>query len=48
MVKIKISYNTDAELEELLKLIAPILRKYKVSKNRDGNYKKAYAELEKM
>lgn len=48
MVKIKISYNTEEELAKLLKLLAPILKKYKVSKNMDGNFKKAYAELEKL
>lgn len=48
MVKIKISYNTDGELNELLKLLAPVLKNYKISKNREGNFKKAYAELEKI
>ena len=48
MIKIKISYNTDKELIKLLKLLAPVLKKHKISKNRDGNFKKAYAELENL
>lgn len=47
-VKIKISYSEDWELPEVLRLISPKLKSYKVSGNRDGRYKKAYAELEML
>ena len=43
-VKIKISYNTDEELEQIRKLLAPIFKDIKVARNKDGRYKKAYTE----
>lgn len=45
MVKIKISYNTDKELAGVLQLLAPLLKKYRVSKNREGRFKKAYIDM---
>lgn len=45
MVKIKISYNTDKELAKVIQLLAPILKKCKVSKNKEGNFKKAYIDV---
>lgn len=45
-VKIKISYNTDHELSGVIRLLSPVLKVYKVSRNKEGRYKKAYAELE--
>ena len=44
-VKIKISYNTEAELAGVIRQLAPVLESYKVSKNREGQFKKAYATL---
>ena len=44
-VKIKISYNTDEELEKVLKVLSPVLKTWKISRNKEGRYKKAYAEL---
>lgn len=44
-VKIKVSYNTDQELAGVIRLLTPALIDYKVSRNKDGRYKKAYAEL---
>lgn len=45
-VKIKVSYNTDQELAGVIRLLSPVLKDYKVSRNKEGRYKKAYAELE--
>lgn len=45
-VKIKISYQTDQELQQVIRLLSPALKDYKVSRNKEGRYKKAYAELE--
>lgn len=45
-IKIKISYNTDEELAGVVRLLSPALKDYKVSRNKEGRYKKAYAELE--
>ena len=45
-VKIKISYNTDEELEQIRKLLKPVFKEVKVSRNKEGRYKKAYAEKE--
>lgn len=44
-VKIRISYTTEDELSGVLRLLSPLLKSYKVSNNRDGRYKKAYAEI---
>ena len=41
-VKIKISYNTDEELAGVVQLLSPALKDYKVSRNKEGRYKKAY------
>lgn len=44
-VKIKVSYNTDEELAGVIRLLSPVLKDYKVSRNKEGRYKKAYIEL---
>jgi len=44
-VKIKISYNTDEELAGVIRLLSPALKSWKRSRNMEGRYKKAYAEL---
>lgn len=41
-VKIKVSYNNDEELTGVIRLLAPAVRDYKVSRNKEGRYKKAY------
>lgn len=45
-VKIKVSYNTDQELAGVIRLLDPAVKDYKVSRNKEGRYKKAYIELE--
>lgn len=45
-VKIKISYTTKEELEKILHVLSPVMKDYKIAKNREGKYKKAYVELE--
>lgn len=45
VVKIKISYNTDQELERVVRLLSPALRSCRISRNKEGRYKKAYVEL---
>ena len=40
-VKIKVSYTTDQELREIIKLLAPMLRNVKV-KPQKGKFKRAY------
>lgn len=44
-VKIKISYNTEEELEKILQVLSPVLKDFKVARNKEGRYKKAYAEI---
>lgn len=46
MVKIKISYNTDQELERVVRLLSPALKSCRISRNKEGRYKKAYVELD--
>ena len=45
MVKIKISYETPDELEEVLRLLHPVTSSYKVAKCQNGAYKRAYVEV---
>lgn len=45
-VKIKVSYQDPQELAHVLRLLHPIVKKYKVSGNREGSFRKAYIELE--
>lgn len=45
-VKIKLSYNSDEELDSVIKLLSPVMTNYKVSRNQEGRYKKAYIGLD--
>ena len=45
-VKIKISYEDDRELMRVIRLLSPVLKSWKRSRNMEGHYKKAYVELE--
>lgn len=47
-VKIKVSYITDEELAGVIQLLSPVLKDYKVSRNKEGRYKKAYADLDML
>ena len=44
-VKIKISYTTPQELQEVLELLKPKIKSCKTGKGKDGEYKKAYVEI---
>ena len=44
-VRIKVSYNTDQELAGVIRLLSPVLKDYKVSRNKEGRYKKAYIDI---
>ena len=44
-VKIKISYTSNEELARILQALSPVLKDYKVAKNQEGKYKKAYVEV---
>lgn len=45
MVKIRISYQDAQELERVLKILKPQIKSYKVAKQQDGAYKRAYVIL---
>lgn len=45
-VRIKVSYTADEELAGVVRLLSPVMKSWKVSRNREGRYKKAYAELD--
>lgn len=45
MVKIKISYETSDELEEVLRLLHPVTSSYKAAKCQNGAYRRAYVEV---
>lgn len=44
-VKIKISYTTNEELEKVLRVLSPVMKDCKISRNQEGRYKKAYVEV---
>lgn len=44
-VKVKVSYMTDEELAGVIRLLSPVIKSYKVSKNQEGQHKKAYVDL---
>lgn len=43
-VKIRVSYTDDEELAGVIRLLAPLGKKWKVAKKQKGPYKKAYTE----
>ncbi len=45
MVKIKVSFEDTQELEKVVKLLSPVIKSCKVSKNEKGRFKKAYLEI---
>lgn len=44
-VKIKVSYERPEELQRLLNRLRPDVKHWKISGNREGQFKKAYIEL---
>ena len=44
-VKIRASYQERAELDRVLKLLRPEIKSCKISRNHDGNFRKAYIVL---
>lgn len=47
-IKIRVSYQDPQELAHVLRLLHPIVKKYKVSGNREGSFRKAYLEVEQV
>lgn len=45
-VKIKVSYQERAELDRVLHLLRPAMKSCKISRNHDGNFRKAYILLD--
>lgn len=45
-IKIKVSYESPQELQEVLKRLEPILLSCKVPKLQEGRYKRAYIDLQ--
>lgn len=45
MTKIKISYETQQELDRLIQILEPYILSMKLSKQKDGRYLKAYIKL---
>lgn len=46
-VKIKVSYTTDKELAGVIRLLSPVMVTKRMSRNKEGRYKKAYIEIDK-
>ena len=45
MVKVKVSYEQEKELQKVLKILSPAIKSYRVPKGSSGRFKKAYIEL---
>lgn len=45
MVKIRISYQEEKELEGIVRLLGDAVKRVKKSGNSDGKYKKAYIDV---
>ena len=48
MVKIRVSFVRQEELERIKELLAPVLVSCRVSRNQEGRYKKAYLEISEL
>lgn len=46
-IKIKVSYNTDEELQKVIRLLGAAVKECKISSNKKGLYRKAYIDLRK-
>lgn len=44
MIKIRLSYENPQELHTIIKLLSPVIKSCKISKNDKGKFKKAYIE----
>lgn len=44
-VVIRISYSTEEELNNVLQMLSPKVKKYKKAKKQEGQYKNAYVYL---
>jgi len=45
-VKIRISYTKEEELAGVIRLLSPVIKSYKVSRKKEGQYRNAYADLD--
>lgn len=45
MTKIRISYKTHQELENILKLLHPAIKSAKIKQGQQGEYKRVYIEI---
>lgn len=43
-IKVRVSYTEDEELAGVIRLLSPLVKSWKISKNHPGKYKKAYGE----
>lgn len=46
MLRLKVSYKEQEQLEELLELLKPIVLFHKIAKEQKGEYKRAYITLD--
>ena len=45
MVRIKVSYSEDIELQNILKILKPVTKKHKIARNKKGEYFNAYIDV---
>lgn len=44
-IKIKVSYQNAEELDQVLQLLRPVIKSYRISGNQAGSFRKAYINL---
>lgn len=44
-IKIKISYTTDEELAGVIRLLSPVMKFYRVSGKKKGQFQNAYVDI---
>ena len=47
MIKIKLSYSTTEEMEEVLRLLHPLVKRCSVKAAKEGKYKRLYIQEKK-
>lgn len=45
MVKIRVSYHTEEELEKVLELLKPMVKEARIRHQQQGNFKKVYIDV---
>lgn len=48
MVKIRVSYESQEELERIMKKLVPDVKSWKIARHQDGCFKRVYVEVKNL